>query len=246
MNLLRQLCCLACFLLILSLLTAVAPAQTAEPLRPDRESLERAAPALLDRLRADPYDYFRFVNRPWIARVCDDFGKDMEGLPVVRLHGDAHVEQFAVTNDAWGLDDFDDSARGRAVIDIARFLGSVESAEPAVAALDALAGAPGAVATIDGRPIRLGRETLALPVEGLSDLAGLVGDAFAGVGRPSERRPFRGHLTLARGRSARTLSTSRRFQRVSFRVRALSLVESHLGPSGARYETLASVELASP
>ncbi|HEU5463917.1 MAG TPA: DUF2252 family protein, partial [Candidatus Binatia bacterium] len=95
-------------------------------LRPDRESLERATPQLLERLRADPYDYFRFVNRSWIARVCDDFAKDMEGLPVVRLHGDAHVEQFAVTNDAWGLDDFDDSARGRAVIDIVRFLGSVD------------------------------------------------------------------------------------------------------------------------
>ena len=126
MVLLRQLRCFACLLFILSLLMVMAPAQAAEPLRPDGESLKRAAPALLERLRADPYDYFRFVNRSWIARVCDDFGKDMEGLPVVRLHGDAHVEQFAVTNDAWGLDDFDDSARGRAVIDIARFLGSVD------------------------------------------------------------------------------------------------------------------------
>jgi hypothetical protein len=44
----------------------------------------------------------------------------------VRLHGDAHVEQFAVTRDAWGLDDFDDSARGPAIIDIARFLGSID------------------------------------------------------------------------------------------------------------------------
>jgi 2'-5' RNA ligase len=127
-----------------------------------------------------------------------------------------------------------------------RFLGSVESAEPAVAALAALAGAPGTVATIDGRPVRLGREVLALQVEGLSDLAALVGDAFAGIGRPPEHRPFRGHLTLARGRAVRTLSTSRRFQRVSFIVRALSLVESHLGQAGARYESVASVELASP
>ena len=30
-----------------------------------------------------------------IARVCDDFRSDLEGLPVIRLHGDAHVEKFA-------------------------------------------------------------------------------------------------------------------------------------------------------
>ena len=127
-----------------------------------------------------------------------------------------------------------------------RFLGSVESADPAIAALATLEGAPGAVASIDGRPIRLGREVLALSVEGLADLAALVGDAFAGIGRPPEHRPFRGHLTLARGRGVRTLSTSLRFQRASFTVHAVSLVESHLGPAGARYESVASVELASP
>ena len=98
----------------------------AGPLRPEPQSLEGAAPELIQRLRADSFDYFRFVNRPWIARVCDAFGKDLQELPVVRLHGDAHVEQFAVTQDAWGLDDFDDSARGPAVIDIVRFLGSID------------------------------------------------------------------------------------------------------------------------
>jgi hypothetical protein len=66
------------------------------------------------------------VNRPWIARVCDDLGNDLRELPIVRLHGDAHVEQFAMAQDAWGLDDFDDSARGPAAIDIVRFLGSID------------------------------------------------------------------------------------------------------------------------
>ena len=97
-----------------------------EPLRAEPGSLERAAPELIERLRADPFNYFRFINRSWIARVCDAFGRDLQELPVMRLHGDAHVEQFAVTQDAWGLDDFDDSARGPAVIDIVRFLGSVD------------------------------------------------------------------------------------------------------------------------
>jgi hypothetical protein len=98
------------------------------PLRAEPEALERAAPALIERLRANQFDYFRFVNRSWIARVCDVFGGDLRDLPVVRLHGDAHVEQFALTKDAWGLDDFDDSARGPAVIDIVRFLGSIDLA----------------------------------------------------------------------------------------------------------------------
>ena len=98
------------------------------PIRAEPKSLERATPELIERLRADPYDYFRFVNRSWIARVCDDFSSDLQGLPVVRLHGDAHVEQFALTQDAWGIDDFDDSARGPAMVDIVRFLGSVDLA----------------------------------------------------------------------------------------------------------------------
>ena len=96
------------------------------PIRAEPKSLERAPPQLIERLRADPYDYFRFVNRSWIARVCDDFSSDLQGLPVVRLHGDAHVEQFALQQDAWGIDDFDDSARGPAVVDIVRFLGSID------------------------------------------------------------------------------------------------------------------------
>ena len=98
------------------------------PLRPEPDAIKRAPPELVDRLRADPVSYFRFVNRPWIARVCDVLVADMPNLPIVRLHGDAHIEQFAVTSDAWGLDDFDDSARGPALVDTVRFLGSVDLA----------------------------------------------------------------------------------------------------------------------
>lgn len=112
--------------LALMSVSAIGAARSSEPIRAEPQSLEQATPGLMERLRANPYDYFRFVNRSWIARVCEVFGKDLEELPVVRLHGDAHVEQFAVTKDAWGLDDFDDSARGPAVVDIARFLGSID------------------------------------------------------------------------------------------------------------------------
>jgi Uncharacterized protein conserved in bacteria (DUF2252) len=106
------------------ILMAAAPAWA--QLRPEPDALALAPRELIDRLRADPIAYFRFVNRPWIAQVCDTFANDMRDLPMVRLHGDAHIEQFAVTQDAWGLDDFDDSARGPAVVDMVRFLGSVD------------------------------------------------------------------------------------------------------------------------
>jgi len=106
--------------------SVIGAAPGSQPLRAPPHALEDAPPKLIERLRADPYSYFRFINRSWIARVCDDFDRDLEQLLVVRLQGDAHVEQFAVTQDAWGLDDFDDSARGPAVVDITRFLGSID------------------------------------------------------------------------------------------------------------------------
>jgi hypothetical protein len=83
-------------------------------------------PDLLARLRQSPHAYFRFVNRQWTQAVCDEYRTEIARLPQVRLHGDAHVEQYAVTADARGLDDFDDSALGPAVVDIVRFLGSLE------------------------------------------------------------------------------------------------------------------------
>jgi hypothetical protein len=120
----RQFCYFACAFAIS--VAALGAERDPGPIRAAPKSLEQATPELIKRLRAEPYAYFRFVNRPWIARVCDLFARDLEELPLVRLHGDAHVEQFAVTQSAWGLDDFDDSARGPAVVDIERFLGSID------------------------------------------------------------------------------------------------------------------------
>jgi Uncharacterized protein conserved in bacteria (DUF2252) len=94
-------------------------------IRPLAAPVAGAPTDLIDRLRADAFTYFRFVNRPWTAQVCEAFA-DLPDLPVVRLHGDAHVEQFALTKDAWGLDDFDDAARGPEFVDIVRYLGSID------------------------------------------------------------------------------------------------------------------------
>lgn len=105
----------------------VAPPSAHGQIRPDPAALARASPELVERLRADPFAYFRFVNRSWTTRVCAAFA-DVQDLPLVRLHGDAHVEQFALTKDGWGLDDFDDSTRGPEFVDIVRYLGSIDLA----------------------------------------------------------------------------------------------------------------------
>jgi len=97
-------------------------------LKADPESLAAAPPELLSKLRAEPYNYFRFINHEWTSRVCQVFAADLGSQPTVQLHGDAHIEQYAFTNRAWGLDDFDDSTRGPALVDIIRFLGSIDLA----------------------------------------------------------------------------------------------------------------------
>ena len=115
--------------IVLAILCGVSfsPSLAQRPLRPHPLILASAPAELIDRLRADPFTYFRFINRAWTERVCEAF-VDLTSPTIVRLHGDAHVEQFALTQDAWGLDDFDDSTRGPAFIDVVRFLGSLDLA----------------------------------------------------------------------------------------------------------------------
>ena len=109
-------------------LALLGAACSRQPLTADPATLAALPPQLVDRLRADPFNYFRFINHEWTARVCKMFDRDLRRQPIVQLHGDAHVEQYAFTSDAWGLDDFDDSTRGPALVDIARYLGSIELA----------------------------------------------------------------------------------------------------------------------
>jgi hypothetical protein len=83
-------------------------------------------PALLARLRATPHGYFRFVNQAFTREVCRRFERLESRQAAVTLHGDCHVEQYAVTDLGRGLTDFDDSAIGPAYIDIVRFGVSLE------------------------------------------------------------------------------------------------------------------------
>jgi Uncharacterized protein conserved in bacteria (DUF2252) len=118
----------ACRLVLAAVCLAfTVPSPARAQLRPNPTALADAPPELIERLRADPFTYFRFINRAWTTRVCEILA-DVPDPAIVRLHGDAHVEQFALTKDSWGLDDFDDSARGPAFVDIVRFLGSLDLA----------------------------------------------------------------------------------------------------------------------
>ena len=106
-----------------------APAAVVAALRVSPEAPElKARPALVGRLRETPHNYFRFVNRPFSGAVCRLFDDVRASLPEVNLHGDAHVEQYAITSLGRGLTDFDDSSRGPYVIDLVRFGVSLELA----------------------------------------------------------------------------------------------------------------------
>ena len=95
------------------------------PSEAEREELE-AAPDLRRRLARSEHDFFRFANRPFARQVCADLGGAVRAAPTVNLHGDAHVEQYAVTPEGRGLADFDDATEGPAAIDLVRFGVSLE------------------------------------------------------------------------------------------------------------------------
>jgi hypothetical protein len=78
-------------------------------------------PELLERIISSPHGYFRFINIPFSEEICRRFSKALSGRPSFNLHGDAHVEQYAVTDLGRGLTDYDDSSTGPAIIDVMRF-----------------------------------------------------------------------------------------------------------------------------
>jgi hypothetical protein len=57
-------------LLVAAVLVLAPSAEAHAQLRPNPEALAQAPAELLDRLRADPFTYFRFVNRRRISRSC--------------------------------------------------------------------------------------------------------------------------------------------------------------------------------
>ncbi|MGH7572779.1 MAG: DUF2252 family protein [Gemmatimonadota bacterium] len=85
-------------------------------------------PDLLRRVRTDPYTYFRLLTNAFSQRACAEFEALADEMPLVNLHGDAHIEQYAITPTAHGLDDFDEAGIGPAVVDLVRFASSIHFA----------------------------------------------------------------------------------------------------------------------
>lgn len=118
-----------------------------------------------------------------------------------------------------------------------RFLGDVEESD----AIERLTTArlPAATADLGPRIGRLGPRLVVVPVRGLDELATAVRDATGDLG-VTERRPFRGHVTLARiDPRTRTglvgVDVAGRFD-----VESVALVRSDQGRRGHTYTTVAT------
>ena len=129
-----------------------------------------------------------------------------------------------------------------------RFLGLVDDPAAVMRALDGVGDGLRRVEALAGPAVgRFGNRVLHVPVSGLEPLAARVVDATSGIGRPPEDRPFAGHLTLARvAKGARVDLGPLAGGAVSARweVAEVCLVESHLAPTGARYEVVESFALS--
>lgn len=128
-----------------------------------------------------------------------------------------------------------------------RFLGSVDDVDAAVAAVHSIEAAACDV-TVGPHVGRFGKRILHVPTHGLDDVAAATVAATALVGEPPEDRAFKGHLTLARSRRGDTDLRALEGPAISggWRADEVTLVRSHLGGSGARYEVIERVPLAGP
>jgi hypothetical protein len=88
-------------------------------------------PKLLDRVLQGPHGYFRFINEKFAEEVCVRFQDDLAWIPNGSLHGDAHLENYAITERGRGLTDFDDATLGPVVLDLVRFGVSIHLASRA-------------------------------------------------------------------------------------------------------------------
>jgi hypothetical protein len=87
-----------------------------------------APPALLEKVSASAFRYFRLLAPQFAARSCYAFRDLRFRLPSVAVHGDAHIEQFVVTADSYGVADFDRAGFGPAVVDLVRYAASIHLA----------------------------------------------------------------------------------------------------------------------
>ena len=114
-----------------------------------------------------------------------------------------------------------------------RFLGRADI--DAVLAVLSAAQLPAATAVLGPATVVLGRDAIVLPVSGLDELAAVVSSA---TGAAADRRPFRGHLTIARVRRRGRISAVATTFSDTFAVREVGLVQSDLRPDGAVHTVL--------
>jgi 2'-5' RNA ligase len=128
-----------------------------------------------------------------------------------------------------------------------RFLGDLVALEE-----EALRGGLARVAAVESGPVATAGPyprplgpVWVLPVAGLGRLAERIGVATSDVGQPPSHRSYRGHLTLAR---ARHRSSFRDLPQTAlaaeWTVSEVTLVRSHLGSRGARYDIIGRWPLA--
>lgn len=87
-----------------------------------------ASDPLLDKIGASAFRYFRAVAEPFKHRTCDAFRDLRWRLPSGAVHGDAHLEQFVVTDEDFGLAEFDNAGYGPAIVDLVRYAASLHLA----------------------------------------------------------------------------------------------------------------------
>ena len=117
-----------------------------------------------------------------------------------------------------------------------RFFGEAEQGNVE----DSMQGLRGAATTVLLGPASrwLGGRVLALPADGLDDLAAEVRTRTETIGQAPGRRNFTGHLTLARTRKRLAGAVVGLPFDAQFKATELWLVSSQLHPDGARYTKL--------
>jgi hypothetical protein len=96
----------------------------------DAKALGHDDPKCARRIATSAFAYFRYTNRPFVDLVCARWADAIPAMPMVRSHGDAHLQQYAVAAEGRGLADFDASAIGPPIVDLARFATSIVLASP--------------------------------------------------------------------------------------------------------------------
>jgi 2'-5' RNA ligase len=122
-----------------------------------------------------------------------------------------------------------------------QFLGNHADVDEVVGALDGLGTAPASIQLVGGGGVRTVASLGAQPLPWLRELAAEVEGRLAPLGHEPEHRPYRPHLTLARGRRLPGLGDEPVGD--PWLVSGLVVFESQTKPSGAVHIPRAEIPL---